>query len=159
LIALFFCEEKLQLKTNYNYNKNVFNVKLQASSVPFFMEDEKIEDSLDHKAKKQLYKAAKETDLDPNLLKILEQKVIEVIHGILANAGEVVVSHLEWVQGMSGLFLEENQVNGELERKMIKAFKEVWEKSVQKTVTLHCAAYLVALETIPGVYRLRGIFP
>ena len=28
-----------------------------------------IEDSLAHKAKKQLYKAAKEIDMDPNLLK------------------------------------------------------------------------------------------
>ena len=118
-----------------------------------------IEDSLAHKAKKQLYKAAKEIDMDPNLLKILEQKGIEVIPDILANAGGVVVSHLEWVQALSGLFWEEEQVNKELERKMVKAFKEVREKSVQGTVSLRCAAYLVALERISEVYRFRGIFP
>jgi len=82
-----------------------------------------------------------------------------VIPDILANAGGVVVSHLEWVQALSGLFWEEDQVNKELERKMLKAFKEVWEKSVQKTVSLRCAAYLVALERISEVYRFRGIFP
>ena len=95
----------------------------------------------------------------PEADEILEQKGIEVIPDILANAGGVVVSHLEWVQALSGLFWEEDQVNKELERKMVKAFKEVWEKSVQKTVSLRCAAYLVALERISEVYRFRGIFP
>jgi glutamate dehydrogenase (NAD(P)+) len=95
----------------------------------------------------------------PEADEILEQKGIEVIPDILANAGGVVVSHLEWVQALSGLFWEENQVNKELERKMVRAFKEVWEKSVQKPVSLRCAAYLIALERISEVYKFRGLFP
>jgi len=77
----------------------------------------------------------------------------------LANAGGVVVSHLEWVQAMSGLYWEEDQVNAELERKMVKAFKNVWENAQQRNISLRCSAYVVAIERIAEVYSYRGIFP
>lgn len=90
---------------------------------------------------------------------ILEKKGIAVIPDILANAGGVVVSHLEWVQALSGLYWEEDQVNAELERKMVKAFKQVWENAQKRKISLRCAAYVVAIERIAEVYRYRGIFP
>jgi glutamate dehydrogenase/leucine dehydrogenase len=90
---------------------------------------------------------------------ILEKRGIAVIPDILANAGGVVVSHLEWVQAISGLYWEEKQVNAELERKMVKAFKEVWDSAKKRKVSLRCAAYVVAIERIAEVYRYRGIFP
>ena len=90
---------------------------------------------------------------------ILEKRGIVVIPDILANAGGVVVSHLEWVQAMSGLYWEEEQVNAELERKMVKAFKEVWASAQKRNVALRCAAYVMAIERIAEVYRYRGIFP
>jgi len=90
---------------------------------------------------------------------ILTKRGIAVIPDILANAGGVVVSHLEWVQALSGLYWEEDQVNAELERKMVKAFKQVWELAEKKNISLRCAAYVVALERIAEVYRYRGIFP
>ncbi len=90
---------------------------------------------------------------------ILEHRKIPVIPDILANAGGVVVSHLEWVQAMSGLYWEESQVNAELERKMVKAFKEVWKEANQRKVSFRCAAYIVAIERIAETYRYRGIFP
>jgi glutamate dehydrogenase (NAD(P)+) len=90
---------------------------------------------------------------------ILEKRGVAVIPDILANAGGVVVSHLEWAQAMSGLYWEEKQVNTELERKMVKAFKEVWESAKKRNVALRCAAYVVAIERIAEVYWYRGIFP
>jgi glutamate dehydrogenase/leucine dehydrogenase len=95
----------------------------------------------------------------PEADEILEKREIPVVPDILANAGGVVVSHLEWVQALSGLSWEEEQVNAELERKMVKAFKEVWDKASQRKVSFRCAAYLVAIERIAEVYRYRGIFP
>lgn len=95
----------------------------------------------------------------PEADEILEGMKIPVIPDILANAGGVVVSHLEWVQAMSGLFWEEEDVNRELERKLTKAFKEVWENSQRKNVSLRCAAYTTAIERIAEVYSYRGIFP
>lgn len=95
----------------------------------------------------------------PEADEILEKRRVPVIPDILANAGGVVVSHFEWVQALSGLSWEEEQVNRELEKKLVKAFREVWERASQRDVTLRCAAYLVAIERIAEVYRYRGIFP
>ena len=69
------------------------------------------------------------------------------------------MSHLEWVQAMSGLYWEEEQVNAELESKMVKAFKEVWDNSQKRNISLRCAAYVVAIERIAEIYLYRGIFP
>lgn len=95
----------------------------------------------------------------PEADEILEKKGTIVIPDILANAGGVVVSHLEWVQALSGLYWEKEQVNTELERKMVKAFKEVWDRIQKTKISFRCAAYSVAIERIAEVYRYRGIFP
>jgi len=95
----------------------------------------------------------------PEADEILEKRKIPIIPDILANAGGVVVSHLEWVQALSGLYWEEDQVNTELERKLVKAFKQVWEIAIQRKVAFRCAAYIAAIEKMAEVYRYRGIFP
>ncbi len=52
-----------------------------------------IEDSLARKAKKQLYKAAKEIDMDHNLLKILERpmRILKVSIPIKLDSGKIKV--------------------------------------------------------------------
>jgi glutamate dehydrogenase/leucine dehydrogenase len=95
----------------------------------------------------------------PEADEILDQKNIQVIPDILTNAGGVVVSHLEWVQALSGLSWEEDRVNNELQRKMIKAFKEVKEQVLKRKISYRCAAYLIAIERIAEVYKYRGLFP
>ncbi len=95
----------------------------------------------------------------PEADEILEKRNIPIIPDILTNAGGVVVSHLEWVQALSGLSWEEDRVNSELERKMIKAFKEVREQILKRKISYRCAAYLIAIERIAEVYKYRGLFP
>ena len=95
----------------------------------------------------------------PEADEILEKRGIPVIPDILANAGGVVVSHLEWAQALSGLYWEEDRVNTELERKMVRGFQEVWERAQNKKIGFRCAAYSVAIERIAEVYRYRGLFP
>jgi len=56
------------------------------------------------------------------------------------------VSHLEWVQAISGMYWEEDQVVYELERKMLKALTNVWEIHKKRDVTFRCAAYIAAIE-------------
>jgi len=112
-----------------------------------------------HKIKAKVIVEGANGPTTPEADEILEQRGIQVVPDILANAGGVVVSHLEWVQALSGLFWEEEQVIAELERKMVKSFKDVWEKAIQRNISLRCAAYLVAIERIAEVYRFRGLFP
>lgn len=112
-----------------------------------------------HKIKAKVIIEGANGPTTPEADEILEKRNIPVVPDILANAGGVVVSHLEWVQALSGLFWEEERINTELERKMIKAYKEVWETAAKRKTSLRCAAYTVAIERIAEVYRYRGLFP
>ena len=112
-----------------------------------------------HKIKAKIIVEGANGPTTPEADEILEKRGIYVIPDILANAGGVVVSHLEWVQALSGIYWEEEQVIAELEKKMVKAFKKVWEEATKRKASLRCAAYLVALERIAEVYHYRGLFP
>lgn len=126
--------------------------------IPAALEDQ-IHQKNVHKIKAKVIVEGANGPITPEGDEILEKRGVDIIPDILANAGGVVVSHLEWVQAMSGLYWEEEQVNAELERKMVKAFNEVWEKATNRKVSLRCAAYLVAIERIAEIYHYRGIFP
>ena len=91
--------------------------------------------------------------------KILESKKVVVVPDILANAGGVVVSYFEWVQNIQSLTWDEDAVNRTLEKIMIKAFNEVWEKAVEKSTTLRMGAYMVALDRIVKAKKIRAVFP
>jgi glutamate dehydrogenase len=95
----------------------------------------------------------------PEADEILEKQGTYVIPDILANAGGVIVSHLEWVQALSGLYWEEEEINQRLEKRLVRTFDEVWYKVQERKVSLRTAAYIMALERINEVYRYRGLFP
>ena len=91
--------------------------------------------------------------------KILNNKGAVVVPDILANAGGVVVSYFEWVQNIQSLTWDFDEVNRTLEKIMIRAFNEVWEKMHAKGSTMRMGAYMVALERLADAKRIRGIFP
>ena len=91
--------------------------------------------------------------------KILQGKGVVIVPDILANAGGVVVSYFEWVQNIQSLTWDEEEVNRTLERIIIRAFNEVWDKAESKDTTLRMGAYMLAIERIVVAKRLRGIFP
>lgn len=91
--------------------------------------------------------------------KILTDRGITVIPDILSNAGGVVVSYFEWVQNIQSLTWDEDNVNANLEKIMMKAFKQVWTLSQERNVTPRMAAYMVSLERIAKAKKIRGIFP
>lgn len=90
---------------------------------------------------------------------VLKDRGILVVPDILANSGGVVVSYFEWVQNIQSLAWDVENVNAELEKVMVKAFEEVYAKSLEKETTLRNAAYMVALERIVNAKKVRGIFP
>ncbi|MFA6309067.1 MAG: Glu/Leu/Phe/Val dehydrogenase [Clostridia bacterium] len=91
--------------------------------------------------------------------KVLEERGIRVIPDILANAGGVVVSYFEWVQNIQSLMWDEDEVNKTLEKIMIKAFKEVWDKAENEKSSMRMGAYMVAIARIVSAKKIRGIFP
>ena len=91
--------------------------------------------------------------------RILGDNGIFIVPDILANTGGVIVSYLEWVQGLQFLFWEEEEVNGYLQRILTKAFAEVLQTSHQEKVDMRAAAYIIALRRLAAAMALRGIFP
>jgi glutamate dehydrogenase len=77
--------------------------------------------------------------------KALSQKDIIDIPDILANAGGVIVSYLEWVQNKQGDRWPEDKVNRELENYLVKAADKVYARKQESKMTLKEAAFAEAI--------------
>jgi glutamate dehydrogenase (NAD(P)+) len=94
----------------------------------------------------------------PEAHRILHQRGVFVIPDILANSGGVTTSYFEWVQDRYGYFWEEEDVNKRLEKKMCEAFSAVLNTSLKYTVDMRTAAYIVAIDRVGTVTRMRGMY-
>jgi glutamate dehydrogenase (NAD(P)+) len=90
---------------------------------------------------------------------VLNDHGIIVVPDILANAGGVVVSYFEWVQDLQCFFWDEAKVNSNLERIMVRSFKEVWDFSQAQQVPLRLGAYMLAVDKVANAVQARGVFP
>jgi glutamate dehydrogenase (NAD(P)+) len=94
----------------------------------------------------------------PDANKILHQRGVFVVPDILANAGGVTVSYFEWVQDRHGYFWAEKEVNERLEVKMMQAFHAVLQTAQKHKVDMRTAAYIVAINRVATVTKMRGMY-
>ncbi|HEU5466482.1 MAG TPA: Glu/Leu/Phe/Val dehydrogenase [Gemmatimonadales bacterium] len=94
----------------------------------------------------------------PGADKILQDKGIFVIPDILANAGGVTVSYFEWVQDRGGYFWDEATVNNRLEQIMVKSFNDVVALADKHKVNTRIAAYMLSIDRVAAMHRLRGMY-
>ena len=94
----------------------------------------------------------------PDAHKHLHERGVFVIPDILANAGGVTTSYFEWVQDRHGYFWTEEEVNSRLEAKMCEAFDDVLQTSIKYKTDLRTAAYIVAINRVATVTRMRGMY-
>ena len=79
---------------------------------------------------------------------LLEQKKCIIVPDVLANAGGVVVSYFEWVQGLAGYWWTEKEVNEKLEHILVQSFADIWDTAEKEQVSLKLAAFMVAMRRI-----------
>jgi glutamate dehydrogenase (NAD(P)+) len=90
---------------------------------------------------------------------ILEDKGVLILPDVLANAGGVVVSYFEWVQGLQEYFWKEAEVNAKLNDIVSRAFEETWEAAQARGVSMRVAAYGLAVQRVAEATITRGIYP
>jgi glutamate dehydrogenase (NAD(P)+) len=95
----------------------------------------------------------------PGADRVFEDTGVLLIPDILANAGGVTVSYYEWVQDQYSFFWSEDRINHTLEQTIGKAFHEVHAKAKHFGTDMRTGAYILAIDRVAEVTRVRGIFP
>ncbi|MGQ3411086.1 glutamate dehydrogenase GdhB [Natrinema sp. LN54] len=90
---------------------------------------------------------------------ILEERDVQVIPDILANAGGVTVSYFEWLQDINRRQWSLERVHEELEDHMLEAWDDVRAEVDAEGLTWRDAAYVVALSRIAEAKETRGLWP
>jgi len=92
----------------------------------------------------------------PKADEILQAKGVTVIPDILASAGGVVVSYLEWVQNLERERWSEDRVNARLAELVNAATDAVLGRAHEKGMTHREAGYEIAVDRVAEAERLRG---
>jgi glutamate dehydrogenase (NAD(P)+) len=90
---------------------------------------------------------------------ILRDRGITVIPDILANAGGVIVSYFEWVQGLQYYFWRESEITSRLQEVMTRAFNRVWALGQKEGTDLRTAALMEGIRRVAEGYTVRGLYP
>jgi glutamate dehydrogenase (NAD(P)+) len=90
---------------------------------------------------------------------ILEDRGVLLLPDVLANAGGVVVSYFEWVQGLQEYFWKEEEVNARLNDIVTRAFRETWETRAKHQTSMRMAAYGLAVRRVAEATVTRGLYP
>ncbi|KAA0139716.1 Glu/Leu/Phe/Val dehydrogenase [Gimesia chilikensis] len=86
----------------------------------------------------------------------LEERGIPVIPDILANAGGVTVSYLEWVQNRQRYSWKEEKVNHILEETLHQAWNHLTSYAREEQISRRLAAYTIGTQRVREAIQLRG---
>lgn len=92
----------------------------------------------------------------PDADEILYRRGIPVLPDILGSTGGVTVSYFEWTQNLQQQYWEESRVLTEMDRILVKAFRNVVDRARSEKVPLRTTAYLIAVERVARAEKLRG---
>ncbi len=87
---------------------------------------------------------------------ILKRNEIAVVPDILANAGGVVASYLEWSQNRSGNIFELPYLEKKFRDIMVSAFHNVLGQATKHGTDMRTAAHIIAIKRILAAEKMRG---
>ncbi|MFC1711665.1 Glu/Leu/Phe/Val dehydrogenase [Patescibacteria group bacterium] len=146
------CKEKYGKKIT---NKEILELKVDVL-VPSALENVITKENVSKIKAKAVIEMAN-GPVTPEADKVLHQKGIITIPDILANAGGVTVSYFEWVQNLQGYYWEKEEVLERLEKIMITAFSEFWNKFSKLKTTPRIATYAVAVDRVVTAMKIRNV--
>ena len=89
--------------------------------------------------------------------KIFEDRGIVCVPDIFANAGGVTVSYFEWAQNIQHFHWEEDRINKELEKHIVKAHRGLRGLMNKYDVSMRTAAFIGAIERVREATKMRGL--
>jgi glutamate dehydrogenase (NAD(P)+) len=97
----------------------------------------------------------------PEADKILDQRwdQVFVIPDILCNAGGVIVSYFEWVQGLQAFAWSETEVTDKLFRILEHSFTQVIRRAKAHKISHRMSAMATGVERVMKAKGTRGLFP
>ncbi|MEV4564240.1 Glu/Leu/Phe/Val dehydrogenase [Nonomuraea sp. NPDC049419] len=95
----------------------------------------------------------------PEADEILAANGTTVVPDILANAGGVIVSYLEWVQNLQACSWSSGEIELKLRELMLNAFDEVKALAAERGLTLRQAAHVIGVSRVAEAHRMRGLYP
>jgi glutamate dehydrogenase (NAD(P)+) len=97
----------------------------------------------------------------PEADKILDERWndVFVIPDILCNAGGVIVSYFEWVQGLQSFLWSETEVTDKLFRILEHSFTQVIRRAKEHKISHRTAAMAIGVERVMKAKKARGLFP
>lgn len=90
---------------------------------------------------------------------VFASKGILVVPDILANAGGVIVSYFEWVQGNQAYWWTAQEVEDRLEQRMVAAWSKLVATSSRLSISLREAATVTAVKRVAEAHTIRGLYP
>jgi glutamate dehydrogenase (NAD(P)+) len=99
------------------------------------------------------------TTPDADLLLDERWDEVFVIPDILCNAGGVIVSYFEWVQGLQAFLWSESEVTDKLFRILEHSFAQVIRRAKDHRVSHRTAAMATGVERVIKAKQVRGLFP
>jgi glutamate dehydrogenase (NAD(P)+) len=90
---------------------------------------------------------------------ILRDRNILVVPDILANAGGLIVSYFEWVQGLQEYYWSREAVHDELKKRMKNTFVRVADYAEKENVPMRLAALMLGISRVSQAKKLRGLYP
>lgn len=112
-----------------------------------------------HNVKAKIIAEGANGPVSTEAMKILEDRGVFIIPDVLCNAGGVIVSYFEWVQGLQNFFWNEAMVNEKLAEVLATAFKRVADVQSKYKCGMKTAALITGVERLNKAMLLRGLFP
>lgn len=112
-----------------------------------------------HKVKAKVIAEGANGPLTREAIDIVTENGAFVIPDILCNAGGVIVSYFEWVQGLQHFFWGLDEINKKLHDILKISFDRVYHNHERYKVDMKKAALISSLERLQGAMKLRGIWP